>query len=52
MKALRWKKPKEKFKLSIMKKKNKYSKKELVEFEKIILKKIDVASGELNYIKE
>ncbi len=35
-----------------MKKKNKYSKKELLEFEKIILKKIDVATSELNYIKE
>ena len=34
-----------------MKKKNKYSKKELLEFEKIILKKIDVATSELNYIK-
>ncbi len=35
-----------------MKKKVKYSKKELIEFEKIILKKIDIARGELNYIKE
>ena len=52
MKVLKWKKPKEKFKLFIMKKKVKYSKKELIEFEKIILKKIDIAKGELNYIKE
>jgi len=50
--VLKWKKPKEKFKLFIMKKKVKYSKKELIEFEKIILKKIDIARGELNYIKE
>jgi len=50
--VLKWKKPKEKFKLLIMKKKVKYSKKELIEFEKIILKKIDIARGELNYIKE
>ena len=35
-----------------MKKKNKYSKKELLEFEKLIIKKINVASNELNYIKE
>ena len=35
-----------------MKKKVKYSKKELIEFEKIILKKIDIARVELNYIKE
>ena len=52
MSVLKWKKPKEKFKLFIMKKKVKYSKKELIEFEKIILKKIDIARGELNYIKE
>ena len=35
-----------------MKKKVKYTKKELIEFEKIISKKIDVATNELNYIRE
>ena len=50
----KYKKSKENFKFVIManKEKNKYSASELVEFEKLILEKIENAQKELDFIKE
>ena len=54
MNLLRSKKLKENFKIYIMakKEKNKYSQKELIEFEKLINEKINKAQQELDFIKE
>ena len=54
MNLLRLKKLKENFKIYIMakKEKNKYSQKELIEFEKLINEKINKAQQELDFIKE
>ena len=50
----KYKKSKENFKFVIManKEKNKYSASELVEFEKLILEKMENAQKELDFIKE
>lgn len=54
MNPLKLKKLKENFKIYIMAKreKNKYSKKELIGFEKLINEKINTAQKELDFIKE